>query len=155
MSLRTRRTACDTFPMTDDERRDRLVSAGRWLRQERQRRGYPTAAAFARALGIDKGLISNYETGRTAVPDERAERIADVFGMDILEVRRNLGLWVPDEPRRPRSTMDEVERTLDESEEIVRQLRSLPPRDRDTVAAIVETLRKRAETPDPDARDRS
>lgn len=106
-------------------------------------------------MGVSDSLVSRIETGMTAVTDERAEQIAAALDMDILTVRRNLGLWVPDEPPRPRSTMDEVERTLDESEEIVRQLRSLPPRDRDTVAAIVETLRKRAETPDPDARDRS
>lgn len=106
-------------------------------------------------MGVSDSLVSRIETGMTAVTDERAEQIAAALDMDILTVRRNLGLWVPDEPPRTGSTMDEVERTLDESEEIVRQLRSLPPRDRDTVAAIVETLRKRAETPDPDARDRS
>lgn len=136
-------------------KRQRQEEAGRWLRRAREQRGLRTTGALARLMGVSDSLVSRIETGMTAVTDERAEQIAAALDMDILTVRRNLGLWVPDEPPRTGSTMDEVERTLDESEEIVRQLRSLPPRDRDTVAAIIETLRKRAETPDPDARDRS
>lgn len=144
---------CNARTMTS--KRQRQEEAGRWLRRAREQRGLRTTGALARLMGVSDSLVSRIETGMTAVTDERAEQIAAALDMDILTVRRNLGLWVPDEPPRTGSTMDEVERTLDESEEIVRQLRSLPPRDRDTVAAIVETLRKRAETPDPDARDRS
>lgn len=83
--------------MTGDSRRAHLPAAGLWLREARTRRGFRTAADFARTLGIDKSLVSNYERGVNAVDDERAEQIAGVLRMDIIEVRRNLGLWVPDE----------------------------------------------------------
>lgn len=79
----------------DDDRRARLLNAGRWLRNMRERHGYAKAVDFARALGVDASLISQYERGVNAVPDERAEQIAEVLGLDIIETRRNLGLWVP------------------------------------------------------------
>lgn len=56
---------------------------------------FAVQADFARALGIDKSLLSNYETGKTRPSDEAAARIADVLGIDVLVVRRRLGLWVP------------------------------------------------------------
>jgi len=76
-------------------RRDQLEAAGRWLRGARERRGYQTAADFARALQVDQSLISRYERGLSAVGDERAEQIAQVLRMDIVDVRSGLGLWVP------------------------------------------------------------
>jgi transcriptional regulator with XRE-family HTH domain len=78
-------------------RRDQLEAAGRWLRGARERRGYQTAADFARALQVDQSLISRYERGISAVGDERAEQIAQVLRMDIVDARRGLGLWVPRE----------------------------------------------------------
>jgi transcriptional regulator with XRE-family HTH domain len=78
-------------------RRDELEAAGRWLRGVRERRGYQTAADFARALQVDQSLVSRYERGISAIGDERAEQIAHVLRMDIVEVRRGLGLWVPHE----------------------------------------------------------
>lgn len=41
--------------------------------------------------------VSSYERGVNAVDDERAETIAGAFGMDVVEVRRGLGLWVPED----------------------------------------------------------
>jgi transcriptional regulator with XRE-family HTH domain len=79
-------------------RRDRLEAAGHWLRRVREQRGYRTAADFARALRVDQSLISRYERGISEVGDERAEQIARVLRMDIIDVRRGLGLWVPREP---------------------------------------------------------
>lgn len=78
-------------------KRDRLEGAGRWLRDARERRGFPTAADFARALRVDQSLVSRYERGLSAVGDERAEQIAQVLRMDIVDVRGGLGLWVPRE----------------------------------------------------------
>jgi transcriptional regulator with XRE-family HTH domain len=88
---------CDTERMTSDggDHLSRRARAGQWLREQRQSRGFSTAAEFGRALGISKELVSNYETGRSSVPDDKAERIAEVLDMDIIEARRNLGLWVP------------------------------------------------------------
>lgn len=73
-------------------------AAGRWLREQRTRRGFKTAGDLARALGVDPSRISNYETGKSAVPDDRVEQIAQVLDMDLIKVRRNLGLWVPPSP---------------------------------------------------------
>jgi transcriptional regulator with XRE-family HTH domain len=93
-------------------RRDQLEAAGHWLRGARELRGYQTAVDFARALQVDQSLISRYERGLSAVGDERAEQIACVLRMDIVDVRRGLGLWVPREPAagagRP-ATADDVE----------------------------------------------
>jgi len=89
---------CASCKITDmASRRDQLEAAGHWLRGVRERRGYRTAADFARALQVDQSLISRYERGISAVGDERAEQIAQVLRMDIVDVRRGLGLWVPRE----------------------------------------------------------
>lgn len=80
-------------------KRERLEQAGQWLRQAREDRGFSTATAFAAALGVNQSMVSRYERGGSEVEDERAEQIADVLGMPLVEVRRGLGLWVPaDEP---------------------------------------------------------
>lgn len=71
--------------------------AGSWLRGARERRGFTTAREFAAALGWEQQLVSNYETGRSSVSDERADEIARVLRMDILDVRRGLGLWTPED----------------------------------------------------------
>jgi transcriptional regulator with XRE-family HTH domain len=89
---------CASCKITDmASRRDQLEAAGRWLRGARERRGYQTAADFARDLQVDQSLISRYERGISAVGDERAEQIAQVLRMDIVDVRRGLGLWIPRE----------------------------------------------------------
>lgn len=136
--------------MTSDDKRDRLIKAGQWLRDQRQRRGFRSAAEFARALGIDKGLVSNYETGRSEVPDDRAERIADVLGLDEIHVRRHLGLWVP-----KIDPMTRAEAMLDENERLAAEIRELADRERRAVEAFIAELRKDpAETRGPDDRNR-
>jgi transcriptional regulator with XRE-family HTH domain len=87
--------SCNTSVMTIDDRRERLAQAGEWLREQRVRRGITTAVEFANRLGVDKALVSNYERGVSEVSDERAKKISEVLGIDEIEVRRNLGLWVP------------------------------------------------------------
>ncbi|MFB4312878.1 helix-turn-helix domain-containing protein [Actinomadura sp. 21ATH] len=71
--------------------------AGRWLREQRRRRGYETAGAFARALGVDTSRVTVYERGQARVPDDRADDIAELLQLDIIYVRRSLGLWTPPE----------------------------------------------------------
>lgn len=82
--------------MTDADRRTRLIEAGAWLRAQRERRGI-SPADFAAAIGVNRGQISNYELGKNAVDDDRAEIIAEVLRMPVLEVRAGLGLWVPED----------------------------------------------------------
>lgn len=87
--------ACHAMLVVMLSKREQQEAAGRWLRAMRERRGFKTADAFARRIEVSGSLLSRYETGISGVPDDKAEKIAEVLGMDIIEVRRNLGLWVP------------------------------------------------------------
>jgi transcriptional regulator with XRE-family HTH domain len=111
---------CNPQDMDANERR---VAAGTWLREQRTQRGFKTAGEFARALEVDPSRVSAYENDRSLVPDDRAEQIAELFEMDIIEVRRNLGLWVPPSdskeastPRRTGPTADLLRRMDDDPE---------------------------------------
>lgn len=86
---------CNTWCVSS--KREQQEAAGRWLRQARDRRGLTTAGMLARRMDVSVSLISRYETGMSAVSDERAEQIAEALEMDLIEVRRGLGLWVPRE----------------------------------------------------------
>jgi len=90
---------------SEETRRERLAAAGRWLVKHRSLGRYGTAAEFARAIGTSAANVSNYETGKAEVSDETAERIAEVLGLPILDVRRGLRLWVPPagQPVQPQS----------------------------------------------------
>lgn len=96
--------------------------AGRWLRDERRRRGYETVGALARALHVDPSRISNYERGQSRVPDERATQIAELFGIAEVEVRRRLGLWVPP----PEEGEEGAEEPHDRMERLWREYRDDP-----------------------------
>jgi transcriptional regulator with XRE-family HTH domain len=109
---------CDTAGMAPSDSSAR-EAAGRWLREQRIRKGFETGVQFAHALGVDLSRVSAYENGRAVVPDERADRIAEVLEMDIITVRRNLGLWVPPEP----GPMDRAERMMDALEQDVAKIR--------------------------------
>lgn len=76
-------------------KRQQQEAAGRWLRDIRKRHGFDTADSFARRLDVSASLLSRYETGISGVPDDKAEKIAEILDMDIIEVRRALGLWTP------------------------------------------------------------
>lgn len=90
----------------DDYERRRV--AGAWLRRQRERRGL-TVRAMGREIGLDSSQVSNYENGKSAIDDRRAARIAQVLEMPEIEVRRQLGLWVPDDRERPISTLEAIE----------------------------------------------
>lgn len=123
-------------------RRDGLEEAGRWLRRARERRGYRTAVDFARALQVDQSLVSRYERGISAVSDERAEQIAQVLHMDIIDVRSGLGLWVPREPgaARPAASDDA------ELQELIAQAEDNPAL-RDALLAVKRMNEARRQAP--------
>ena len=139
--------ACKTGRM-DPKRlqRERQAEAGRWLRSERERAGFATLSQFARALGIDQSQVSRYELGTSAVSDERAEQVAKVLKMDIITVRRRLGLWVPE----ARSAMDRAEAIMDENERLVAELlariRRMNRRKQEALLGVLED-----DPPDEDA----
>lgn len=133
---------------------DRLEAAGRWLRRARERRGYQTAADFARALHVDQSLISRYERGINEVGDERAEQIAEVLGMPIIQVRRGLGLWVPPESaaheRGPTKADDaELQELIEQAED--------DPVLRDALLAVkrMNEARRQSRAPDPRGKRRN
>lgn len=83
--------------MADMSEQGAREARGRWLREQRLRK-FATGREFAAALGIDQSVVSEYETGKIGkVSDERAEEIAAVLELPVIEVRLNLGLWVPSE----------------------------------------------------------
>lgn len=139
--------ACNTCGVNSDDRRERLIRAGRWLRDQRIRRGFATQVELARLLGVDKAAISNYENGKNAVDDDKAELIAEGLGIDIITVRRNLGLWVP--TPKGAGVMDEAERDQDENERLIAEILALPPRDQQAVKAVIDALKETAETSGP------
>ena len=81
--------------MRSEEQRADLIRGGRWLREQRRKRGFSSAAAFGREVGASKEVVSAWELGRFAIPDNRAEAIAETLGVSVLETRRGLGMWVP------------------------------------------------------------
>jgi transcriptional regulator with XRE-family HTH domain len=130
-------------------RRDRLEAGGRWLRRAREQRGYRTAAEFARALRVDQSLISRYERGISEVGDERAEQIARVLRMDIIDVRSGLGLWVPRESttRAARSSTADAE-----LQELIAQAGDNPIL-RDALLAVKRMNDARRQSPSSHGRD--
>lgn len=108
-----------------EDRQATKTAAGRWLVEKRSLVGrYDTAADFARALDITPARLSSYERGISLVDDDMAQRIADVLGMSIIEVRKGLGLWVP-----PENQSDDAA--------IIRSLTSLPD---STIKALIQDL---------------
>lgn len=95
----------------------RQAAAGRWLRDQRRRRGFETVGEFARALDVDPSRVSNYERGKSKVPDDRADKIAELFRMSVIEVRRQLGLWLPPETATNEEPIDRLERLWREYKE--------------------------------------
>lgn len=65
-----------------------------WLSAERERRGV-LQRPLALQVGVSQQALSSYETGRTRVPDDVAARLAELWQLPEVEVRRGLGLHVP------------------------------------------------------------
>ena len=134
------------YYMSPVERREQLEVAGRWLRQERERRGFTKLGSFARAVGVDPSQISNYERGVNAVSDDRAEQIANVLHMPLIEVRRNLGLWVPQESDDEATAATRLVDMDASEDEVTDLLLGLPDDKADRVLGMYHTERaKRAQ----------
>ncbi len=110
-------------------RRERLLTAGDWLRSEREAKGL-NQKQFAALVGVSNGSISSYERGVSApTADSTCEQIARVLGKSTVEVRRRFGLYVPpdaqDGPPPPPSVLEAIlaDRTLlpEAKEHLVRQ----------------------------------
>ena len=142
--------------MATDRHRDpsRLIQAGQWLRETREERGM-SQTTLAGLIGTSSANLSNYERGHTTVPDDRAEKIAEVLGVDVIEVRRNLGLWVPagTEPTssapRPIDTLSAIQQDRDLLPEARRHLlnqykllRRLAPISESEVDASLDAIAK-------------
>jgi transcriptional regulator with XRE-family HTH domain len=84
----------DDDQLRDPGRKERLQAAGRWLRTQREMRGW-TGSDLARRMGITQVRVSAYERGQYEVPSDVTEQLATAFNLPVIEVRRNLGLWVP------------------------------------------------------------
>jgi transcriptional regulator with XRE-family HTH domain len=125
--------------MSTRGRRNEPTAAGQWLRRQREQRGIASQSELARRLGWDKTAVNNYETRGVTVPDDRAEQLAEFFDLDILTVRRNLGLWAPKE-----SAMDRAERIMDENErlaaELVERVKRLKRLQREAVDQVVRAF---------------
>lgn len=139
--------------------RSNREAAGQWLREQRKRHGFDTVGSFARAIGVDTSRVSNYENGRNEVPEDRAERIAEVLGLDIITVRRNLGMWVPkviEESGVPPEEGLTPEEILAQSMALMDQLeaRAGDPRARQA-GLIKEWIRLLREEGTPDSIDRN
>ncbi len=114
---------------TAPSRRERLLTAGDWLRSEREGRGL-SQKQFAALVGVSNGSVSSYERGVSApTADSTCEQIARVLGKSTVEVRRRFGLYVPpdaeDGPPAPPSVLEAIfaDRTLlpEAKEHLVRQ----------------------------------
>lgn len=134
--------------MSTDDKRSRLIAAGRWLKETRERHGYPVAAEFARALGVNPSLVSHWERGVNRVTDEQAKQIADLLGLGEIEVRRNLTLWVPEQegkgvPERPPEAELFAAIGTPEFDELFDHLiADLPKREREVAEALRDAIKE-------------
>ena len=128
----------------EDDRKDRLVSAGDWLRSKREERGW-SGTAFAQHLGIGQVRVSSYERGQYEVPEELTKKIAEVLDIPLMEVRQQLGFWVPAD-----ADLEELRHHADLSQLPDEQLLTeLVKRAREkTTPEIIDVYSRRSEVPD-------
>ena len=130
--------------------REEREAAGAWLKQARQNAGYETQGAFAAALGVNPSMITRYELGQSAIEDERAEQIARVLDRPLLEVRRNLGLWVPTAVAEANDEADaalarRLRYEISELREDLKVLKDMPDVSRGTRKLITRALQQEIE----------
>lgn len=71
-----------------------LLNGGAWLRVARKEARL-TTTDLADQIGVHSSQISNYETGKSAIPESRVGAIAAALKLDESHVRGRLGMWVP------------------------------------------------------------
>lgn len=135
--------------MSNRGMREEINAAGQWLRAQREQRHIKSQAELARRLGWDKTMVNNYETRGVTVPDDRAEQLAEFFGMDIIEVRRGLGLWVPPSGNQPaEGEQDDADALSPEEIATIERIRSNPKKRARLVEAILAASGRLAESTD-------
>jgi transcriptional regulator with XRE-family HTH domain len=70
----------------------------KWLVAQRESRGW-LQREFATRLNISQQSLSGYERGVYRVPEDIAEKVAEVLELPYLEVRTRLGMFVSPETR--------------------------------------------------------
>lgn len=76
---------------------------------------------IAEALEVTTKTVYDWQSGKTAISEERVPRLAEVLGVTELQARRGLGFWVPERDEKPPA----VDRRLDEMETLARSLLDL------------------------------
>lgn len=64
---------------------------------------------LAGKLDVATQVVYDWQNGKNAVSDENAARLAELWGMSEVAVRRNLGLWVPGDTPEPDADEDVLE----------------------------------------------
>jgi transcriptional regulator with XRE-family HTH domain len=117
----------------------RRARGAAWLKHERERRG-TLQGRLAKDLGVSQQSLSGYENGKWTVPDDVAARLAKTWGLKEVDVRRQLGLYVPEEmgggpivdiPEWPENAL-RLPRGM--------RLSDLDPRDARTLESIVDAF---------------
>jgi transcriptional regulator with XRE-family HTH domain len=67
------------------------MATGDWLQNARRRAGYASEEALAEAMGISRGAVGNWETGRNRPSMANAERLAVLLRRDRSEVLAKFG----------------------------------------------------------------
>lgn len=68
------------------------TTAGRWLVEQRRRRGL-TQPQVADAVGLNFSAVSNWERGLNLPRERHMPALARLFGIDLGELRRALGVY--------------------------------------------------------------
>ncbi len=108
-------------------KREQRLEAGAWLRRQREARG-KSVRDIANALGISTQSIYGWEAGDSAPDGENGDKLAAVLNLDVLDLRRRYGLWVPDDTpadigqRRREERISELRRIADELRATVDEL---------------------------------
>ncbi len=114
------------------EQMQRQMRAGAWLRSARTDAGYRSAGAFAKVVGVHQTQINNYERGIHRIPEERALDLARALRLPVIEVRRRLGMWLPDDPPSGQTISPE---------EAIRADETLTADQRELLLSMLATLR--------------
>jgi transcriptional regulator with XRE-family HTH domain len=104
------------------------ASTGEWLARQIGRRGV-TVRQIAEALGVTTKTVYDWQSGKTAISEERVPRLAEILSVSELEARRGLGFWVPsgDEPPPIDSRLDEMETLARSLLDLVEEIRKGEP----------------------------
>lgn len=71
--------------------------------------GYPTAEEGARALGCSRDHLTNVERGRSNPSETLAQKMADLYGVDLLVIRYHSNKAQRDLAQRKLDSLKEAE----------------------------------------------